>query len=140
MSDIDYNTNRYNIEELVEILGLKLPANKEQIIESINLNKSKTNNEELIKFFNNIQEELVGYLASNNTDIIEPNSGYGLYNIYDLKKGYENSTVGDRINNNVNVVVTQCDTLEKINHLQKLVKKQKEKILKKLVDNIHDTF
>ena len=84
MSDINYDTNRYNIEELIEILGLKLPANKEQIIASINSNKSKTNNKELIKFFNDIQKELVGYLARHNTDIIEPNSGYGLYNIYDL--------------------------------------------------------
>ena len=41
---------------------------------------------------------------------------------------------------NVNVVITQYDTLKKINHLQKLVKKQKEKILKKLVGTIHDTF
>ena len=50
------------------------------------------------------------------------------------------NVIKNRNNNNVNVVVAQCDTLEKINHLQKLVKKQKEKILKKLVGTIHDTF
>jgi hypothetical protein len=104
MSDINYDINHYNIKELVEILGLKLPANKDQIIKSINLNKSKTNNKQLIEFFNNIQKALVGYLARNNTDVIEPNAGYGLHNIYDLKKGYDKSSVGDRMNNNVTVV------------------------------------
>ena len=44
-------------------------------------------------------------------------------------------------NYNPNVVVIQCDTLEKINHLQKLVKKQKEKILKNLLENMKkETF
>ena len=43
-------------------------------------------------------------------------------------------------NNNPNVIITQCDTLEKINNLQKLVKKQKEKILKNLLENMKKEY
>ena len=41
---------------------------------------------------------------------------------------------------NPNVIITQCDTLEKINNLQKLVAKQKEKILKNLLENMKKEY
>ena len=100
----DYNVDNYTLNELLDIVGLELPATEADITEMTDLQIEKNKDEpKLEKFYTETKSRLLNYLAENFiTEIGE--EGYGLHREYVQRPFDTNDPKGiDRINN-LNVV------------------------------------
>ena len=115
MDDGDINTdiNIYSMEDLIILLELEEDFTKEDVIEKINFLNEKYfgDNEEIIEFFNNIQNKLIEHLNDNlnenvllnygdlieTSNDIESMENMGIYNS-DNDSDYKNDSDADDVN------------------------------------------
>jgi len=74
---INTDMNIYSMEDLIILLELEEDFTKEDVIEKVNfLNKNYfENNEEIIEFFNNIQNKLIEHINDNLNENVLPDYG-----------------------------------------------------------------
>ena len=103
-NEVNYDINFYSLEELINILGLTIPARKRQVENAIAYQESKTEDKDLLDFLKKTKVKFNAFFEANNLDVIEEDSGAGFSTISQLKEGYQKGVVGDRIGHNVTVV------------------------------------
>lgn len=100
---MDYNVDNYSINELLEIIEVKIPATKENIEEKTDelISKYEDDKEDpLYKFFINVKEKLLTYIFQHNDTQINQ-QGFGMETYLTKKFDSEMSEVIGRTQQNI---------------------------------------
>lgn len=112
----DYNVDNYEINELIDIIGLEYPVTKEDIDDATlflikNYNQKKQ--PLMVAFVKDIQEKLNEYMNENNIDEIERDK-HGMFTNYTKKPQEGNNTfVEDREDHNVTIINDDHQTMQR---------------------------
>jgi hypothetical protein len=113
--EADYNVDNYEINELVDIIGLDYPVTKDDIEDaSLFLIKQYTQSKEplMVAFVKDVREKLEEYLFENHIDEILREE-HGIMTTFAKKPTKENATfVQDREDHNVTIVNEDHQTMQ----------------------------
>jgi hypothetical protein len=113
--EADYNVDNYEINELVDVIGLDYPVTKDDIEDaSLFLIKQYTQSKQplMVAFVKDVQEKLEEYLFENNIDEIVREE-HGIMTNFAKKPTKDNETfVEDREDHNVTVVNEDHQTMQ----------------------------
>lgn len=112
--EADYNVDNYEINELVDVIGLEYPVTKEDIEDaSIFLIKQYNQSSEplMVAFVKDIREKLEEYLFENNIDEIVREE-HGIKTIFAKKPNEDNATfVEDREDHDITIINQDHQTM-----------------------------
>ena len=113
--EADYNVDNYEINELVDVIGLEYPVSKQDIEDaSIFLIKQYNESKQplMVAFVKDVREKLEEYLFENNIDEIVREE-HGIITTFAKKPTEENATfVEDREDHNVTIINQDHQTMQ----------------------------
>lgn len=112
----DYNVDNYEINELVDVIGLDYPVTKQDIEDaSLFLIKQYTQSKEplMVAFVKDVREKLEEYMLENHIDQILREE-HGIMTNFARKTNEDNSTfVEDREDHNITIINEDHQTMQK---------------------------
>ena len=96
------NIDNYTINDCISLIELSLPVTQDEINKTIDINITKSNNEDIQQFYREMKTKINNYMFENGITKIS-DDGFGLHNLFLFKEGYKDGVVGDRVAQNVKV-------------------------------------
>ena len=113
--EADYNVDNYEINELVDVIGLEYPVSKQDIEDSIIFLIKQYNQSSqplMVAFVKDVREKLEEYMFENNIDELVREE-HGIMTTFSKKPTEDNATfVEDREDHNVTIINKDHQTME----------------------------
>ena len=113
--EADYNVDNYEINELVDVIGLEYPVSKQDIEDSIIFLIKQYNQSSqplMVAFVKDVREKLEEYMFENNIDELVREE-HGIKTTFSKKPTEDNATfVEDREDHNVTIINKDHQTME----------------------------